>query len=147
MSGQAEIVALARLWIGTPYHHRAARCGAGADCLGLLRGIWRARFGAEPEPLPHYSPSWAEVGGQEQLLQALSRHLLPASVPEDGQVLLFRLQAGADAKHLGIQSGGGASFIHACPRAGVVQAPLSAPWARRIVARFAFPPKPLNFME
>ena len=136
------IVTSARDWLGTPYHHRASTRGAGADCLGLIRGIWRAHFGAEPCPLPHYSPSWAEVGGQEHLLQALSRHLLPVSVPEDGQVLLFRLQAGADAKHLGIQSERGASFIHACPRAGVVQAPLSAPWARRIVARFAFPPSP-----
>ncbi|PZX46234.1 NlpC/P60 family putative phage cell wall peptidase [Roseinatronobacter thiooxidans] len=139
MSGRSDIVAQARAWIGTPYHHRAARLGAGADCLGLIRGIWCAHYGTEPEPLPPYSPSWAEASGDEQLWQALARHLLPAPVAEDGQVLLFRLQSRALAKHLGIQCAGGARFIHACPRAGVVEAPLSAPWARRIVARFAFP--------
>jgi NlpC/P60 family putative phage cell wall peptidase len=139
MSRQTDIVAHARAWIGTPYHHRASLCGAGADCLGLIRGIWRAQCGAEPEPMPDYSPSWAEVGRDEVLWHAVARHLVPVCSPEDGQVLLFRLQGQALAKHLGIQCAGGTQFIHACPRAGVVQAPLSAPWARRIVARFAFP--------
>ena len=36
-----EIVARARAWIGTPYRHRASCRGAGADCLGLVRGVWR----------------------------------------------------------------------------------------------------------
>ena len=36
------IVEIARSWIGTPYEHQASCAGAGADCLGLLRGIWRA---------------------------------------------------------------------------------------------------------
>ncbi len=134
-----DIVTLARGWIGTPYHHRASARGGGADCLGLIRGLWRARMGAEPEALPLYSASWAEVGGEERLWRALARHLHARSLPEDGQVLLFRLQSRALAKHLGLQTQGGRGFIHACPRAGVVEAPLSEPWARRIVARFAFP--------
>ena len=134
-----DIVTLARGWIGTPYHHRASARWVGADCLGLIRGLWRARMGAEPEALPLYSPSWAEMGGEERLWRALARHLTTPNMPEDGQVLLFRLQSRALAKHLGLQTQGGRGFIHACPRAGVVEAPLSEPWARRIVARFAFP--------
>ena len=35
--------------------------------------------------------------------------------------------------------GGTETFIHAYTGHGVVESPLSAPWARRIVARFAFP--------
>jgi hypothetical protein len=31
-------VEIARGWIGTPYLHQASRRGAGADCLGLVRG-------------------------------------------------------------------------------------------------------------
>lgn len=134
-----DIVALARGWIGTPYHHRACVRGVGADCLGLIRGIWQAQYGPEPEPLPPYSPGWAEAGRNERLWQALTRHLHPQSAAQDGQVLLFRLQPGAMAKHLGIQTQAGSDFIHACPRAGVIEAPLSQPWKRRIVARFAFP--------
>lgn len=135
-------VALAESWLGTPYRHRASMRGAGADCLGLIRGIWRARYGREAELPPPYSPSWAEAGQGEPLHAALMRHLIPAQAPADGQVLLFRLAPRARAKHLGLQCEDGRSFIHACPRAGVIRAPLSAPWARRIVARFNFPPLP-----
>ncbi len=140
LSTGESVVALARDWLGTPYHHRAASKGAGADCLGLIRGIWRARHGAEPELLLAYSPRWAETGPVETLWQGLARHLVPAAQPADGQVLLFRLQSQALAKHLGVQCDNGRAFIHACPRAGVTLAPLSRPWARRIVARFNFPP-------
>lgn len=138
----SDVVTLARGWLGTPYHHRAAQQGAGADCLGLIRGIWVARQGPEPAALPPYTPAWDEAGAVELLWQALARHLDPVAVPRDGDVLLFRLQPRALAKHLGIQTQGGAGFIHACPRAGIIEAPLSRPWARRIVARFAFPPRP-----
>ncbi len=136
----ADPVALAEAWLGTPYRHRASLRGAGADCLGLVRGIWRARHGGEPEGLPPYSPSWAEAGTSEPLWEALARHMPAAAAPADGQLLLFRLAPRARAKHLGVQCAGGRGFIHACPRAGVVCAPLSAPWARRVVARFDFPP-------
>jgi hypothetical protein len=55
--------------------------------------------------------------------------------------LLFRMRAGAVAKHLGIQGriGAEASFIHAYSGHGVIESALTAPWARRVVARFAFP--------
>ena len=135
----AAVVALARGWLGTPYHHRACTRGAGADCLGLIRGVWAGLYGAEPQALPHYAPGWAESGNADLLAQALARHLDPQTNAADGQVLLFRLQPRARPKHLGIQTQGGRAFIHACPRAGVVEAPLSTPWARRIAARFAFP--------
>jgi hypothetical protein len=44
------------------------------------------------------------------------------------------------AKHLGLVSATGAApaFIHAYSGHGVVESPLSAPWARRIAARFLF---------
>ena len=37
------ILTEARDWIGTPYQHQASLKGAGCDCLGLVRGVWRAR--------------------------------------------------------------------------------------------------------
>ena len=56
------IISEARRWIGTPYCHQASVQGAGADCLGLLRGVWRVIYGAEPETPPPYTPDWAELG-------------------------------------------------------------------------------------
>lgn len=140
---QARIVAAARGWIGTPYRHQASCRGAGTDCLGLLRGVWREVLGAEPELPPPYSMDWSEPAREERLWQAAARHLC-AKRPEDeapGDVLLFRMRAGAVAKHLGIagRTGAGATFIHAYSGHAVVESPLSAPWRRRIAARFTFP--------
>lgn len=136
-------VAEARTWIGTPYVHQSSVKGAGADCLGLLRGVWRALYGVEPEPVPAYSLDWSEPQGEERLWQAALRHLVPKSLEAEasGDVLLFRMRSGAVAKHLGLaaQIGSEPRFIHAYSRHGVVESPLSLPWRRRIVARFEFP--------
>lgn len=137
-----EILRIARSWLGTPYLHQASVRGAGSDCLGLVRGIWRELYGAEPEVAPAYSPDWGEYDRAEVLLAGARRHLLPDD-DEDrpGQVLLFRMRMGAVAKHLGVVSAIGAApaFIHAYDRHGVVESPLSAPWRQRIAARFRFP--------
>ena len=75
---RARALIEARGWIGTPYRHQSSCKGAGADCLGLVRGVWRELFGAEPEPVPPYGPDWAEVAGEERLWAAALRHLDPA---------------------------------------------------------------------
>ena len=143
MSRADLAVSIARRWVGTPYRHQATCEGAGCDCLGLLRGIWREIFGAEPEPVPPYSPDWAEPQSHEVLLAAGARWFVPKPLDDDaaGDVLVFRLKQGAVAKHLGVQSATGAipAFIHAYDRHGVIESPLSLPWHRRIAARFAFP--------
>ncbi len=140
---QDRIVRAARGWIGTPYLHQASCKGAGTDCLGLLRGVWREVLGAEPEVPPAYSMDWSEPARIEALWQAAQRHLLPKALAEEapGDVLLFRMRDGAVAKHLGIAGriGAEASFVHAYSGHAVVESPLSLPWRRRIVARFTFP--------
>lgn len=138
-----EAVRIAREWIGTPYLHQASVKGAGTDCLGLLRGIWRDLYGQEPEAVPPYTRDWSEPDGQERLWAAALRHLVPVELAQagPGDVLLFRMCEGAVAKHLGLRAAGmaGATFVHAFSGHGVLESPLSAPWARRVVACFAFP--------
>ncbi len=140
---QNRIVDAARGWIGTPYLHQASCKGAGTDCLGLLRGIWREVLGTEPEVAPAYSMDWSEPARVEALWQAAQRHLSSKALAEEapGDVLLFRMRDGAVAKHLGIAGrvGAEASFVHAYSGHAVVESPLSLPWRRRIVARFTFP--------
>ena len=140
---QDEIVAAARGWLGTPYRHQAACRGAGCDCLGLVRGVWREVMGDEPERPPAYSLDWSEPAREEVLWHAALRHLRarPLACEARGDVILFRMRAGAVAKHLGIctRVGRDARFVHAYSGHGVVESALSAPWRRRIVARFAFP--------
>ena len=138
----ARIVAEARLWIGTPYVHQASTKGAGCDCLGLLRGVWRGLLGTEPEPVPAYTRDWSEASGKEALWRAAERWLVAAG-PElaEGDVLLFRMREEAVAKHLGIAADGvgGPAVIHAYSGHGVVESPLGPALSRRIVARFRFP--------
>lgn len=137
------VVEVARGWLGTPYIHQASCKGAGCDCLGLLRGVWRETLGAEPESAPAYTADWSEPSGQEALWEAALRHLTPKPLAQvaSGDILLFRMRDGAVAKHLGLQAETGpvASFIHAYSGHGVVESALTTPWARRVVARFAFP--------
>ena len=136
-----RVVRAARGWIGTPYRHQASTKGAGTDCLGLLRGVWRELYGAEPEDVPAYTPDWSEPQGEERLWRAALRHLEVQQGRAAGDLLLFRMRAGGVAKHLGIAGriGPEPTFIHAYTGHGVVESPLSRPWQRRIVARFAFP--------
>lgn len=133
----------ARDWIGTPYVHQARRRGAGCDCLGLILGLWAEQGGALPD-LPPYSRDWSEPQGEERLWNAARRLLVSRDdAPcQEGQILLFRMRRDAVAKHLGIVSAAGAAprFIHAMTGRGVIESALTPPWARRVVARFEFPP-------
>jgi NlpC/P60 family putative phage cell wall peptidase len=148
MSGAGNrVVRAARDWIGTPYVHQMATKGAGCDCLGLLRGVWREIVGGEPIRIAPYSMDWSEPQGEERLWQAAIVHLVAKSITQEaaGDVMLFRMREGAVAKHLGIltEAGDAARFIHSFSGHGVTESPLSAPWRRRIVARFEFPTEAL----
>ena len=142
-----EAVAIARAWLGTPYRHQASVQGEGADCLGLLRGVWRELVGTEPEPTPPYRPDWAEVGGGETLLWAARRWLteIPIGAAGAGDVLLFRMAPGCPVKHCAILSAGAVAgageprMIHAYWGRAVVESWIGAWWRRRLVAAFAWP--------
>lgn len=135
-----RLVAAARGWLGTPYHHQASLKGVGADCLGLLRGVWREVKGAEPETPGAYSRDWAEAGGEETLRDAAARHLvsLPLGHWRAGDVLLFRMSPSAPAKHCGIATER-ARMVHAWAGRAVCEVPLGIYWMRRLAYTFRFP--------
>ena len=143
MTRGEEVLRCAQDWLGTPYQHQASCKGAGTDCLGLLRGIWREIYGAEPGLVPAYTPDWSEPTGEEVLLKAAT-DLLRSVAPGAGiagDVLVFRMRPGAVAKHLGLlaKTGPEPAFIHAYSGHGVVLSPLSTPWQHKIAAIFRFP--------
>jgi NlpC/P60 family putative phage cell wall peptidase len=108
------VTAAARGWLGTPYHDQASVKGIGCDCLGLVRGVWRDVVGDEPLPLPRYSRDWGETGAREPLAEAARSVMLEVSATETtpGALILFRMRAGAVAKHCGILTGP-ERFVHA----------------------------------
>ena len=134
-----HIIAEARTWCGTPYRHQAALKQVGCDCLGLVRGIWCALYGAEPQTVPPYSPDWAEAGRTEHLAMAARRHLceIEKSAIRPGDVLLFRWRNHVPAKHLAILTGPG-SMIHAQHGAVVCETTYSRWWQRHLAYAFCF---------
>jgi NlpC/P60 family putative phage cell wall peptidase len=137
-----EVLRETRRWIGTPFRHQASLLGVGCDCLGLVRGVWRALIGPEPESVGAYAIDWAEASGVESLLDAAGRHLRLAdpACPAPADILVFRFRDGVPAKHVGIAADPG-WMVHAHDGACVAEVPLGA-WSRRIVAAFRFPGVP-----
>lgn len=136
-----DVVKAATAWIGTPYKHQHSTRGAGCDCLGLVRGVWRDLIGPEPEKAPPYSPSWGEGSREDVLTKAAMRHLIrvPADKMRHGDVMIFRIMENAPAKHCGIYVEPG-QMIHAYQGANSVQKHALVPyWQRRIVGVFRFP--------
>ncbi len=85
----------------TPYHHRASVRGEGTDCLGLVRGVWRAVDGRGARAPSAYA---AELGGgvtHGDAHAAAGRHLVPVQTQplQPADVLLFRFRAHLPAKH------------------------------------------------
>lgn len=139
-----RVVREARRWIGTPYIHQASTRSQGADCLGLIRGVWRHCLGEEPEQAPDYSADWGEVSKQENMLEAANRWFLPISKQEAiaGDLILFRWKKIGIVKHIGILTSPlrhTPHFIHAYEKAGVVETTLARHWEKRVAACFRFP--------
>jgi NlpC/P60 family putative phage cell wall peptidase len=134
------ILSEARSWLGTPYQHQASVKGAGCDCLGLVRGVWRALYGDEPETPPPYTPDWAERAGEETLRAAASSHLCEIDMREiaPGDILLFRMSVDAPIKHAALLDKG-EYILHAYWGRAVLRSRLNAWWRTRLAAAFSFP--------
>ncbi|MEM9740397.1 MAG: peptidase P60 [Pseudomonadota bacterium] len=138
------ILLAARDWLGTPYRHQASMRGVGADCLGLLRGVWRDCVGPEPQVTPAYSPDWAEQTGEDTLIDAARCYLVERAVGTamPGDVLVFRMATGVPAKHCAILSTGtveNGQILHAYWGRSVCETWLVPWWQRRIAGAFSFP--------
>lgn len=138
-SQQKAILDEARTWIGTPYRHQASKKGEGADCLGLIRGVYRELIMPEP-PIPAYTPNWDEANGEDLLLTGFREHLeeVPAGTREAGTVLVFRMGLGSLVKHAAFCTDKD-TLIHAYWGRSVCETRLVPWWNRRVCAAFKFP--------
>lgn len=113
--------------------------GAGCDCLGLVRGVWRALYGSEPQAVPPYGADWRDAGAESGLEEAALKYLdVRQGPPEPGDVILFKLIRHRPARHCGIMAEN-ERFIHAQEHVGVVEMDLTEAWRRRIAGTFIFP--------
>ena len=139
------VIAVARLWLGTPYHDQASLRGVGCDCLGLARGVWRDLVGVELQAIPPYSRDWGETGVREVLAEGARGMMIEVLLTQigPGALVLFRMAPRAIAKHVGILTAPD-RFIHAYDRLGVIEEALTTTWSRRIAFAFRFPATTLS---
>jgi NlpC/P60 family putative phage cell wall peptidase len=137
---RVDIIAEARSWLSTPYRHQASVKGAGADCLGVVRGVWRGLVGPEPEVPPPYTPDWAEARAEETLRDAAARWLKPLPLVEvsPGDVILFRMAPDGPAKHCAVLTER-QTLIHAYWARAVVESRYAPWWKSRSAYAFSFP--------
>lgn len=71
------VVAQAKTWVGTPYHHEARVKGAGVDCAMLLAEVYEAA-GLIPHTVPpHYPPDWHLHRSEERYLNFITKYAQP----------------------------------------------------------------------
>ena len=137
---RSDIVQEALLWVGTPYRHQASEKMVGCDCLGLVRGVWRAFYDDEYISVPPYTPDWAERGQHETLKLAADTYLNPIEIKDAqaGDVMLFRMQAGVPAKHMAFLLDDDC-IVHAYWGRAVTRSFLAPFWIKRRAYAYSFP--------
>lgn len=88
-----RIDAIARQWIGTPFHDEAEVRGAGVDCAKLLKCVFRDAGVIPDIAIPHYSPQFFLHQADERFLAWVER--FAREIPEErvrpGDVALYRI--------------------------------------------------------
>jgi len=92
---RALVVAEAKSWIGTPYHHLGRIKGpqGGVDCAQLLALVYH---NALPHRIPlmmpgHYPPDWMMHKDIERYLGIVERWSHPTDDPKPGDIALIKL--------------------------------------------------------
>lgn len=114
---RAAVVAEARRWIGTPWHHQARVRGAGVDCVMLLCEVYEAA-GLIPHVVPEYYPIDIMIHRSvEPVLPYLERYGFEIDAPRVGDVVVYKF--GRSYSHAAILCAPG-RVIHAVRFAGHV---------------------------
>ena len=91
MQQRAAVLAEARSWIGTPWHHMADVKGAGVDCAMLIRRVYIDCGLVEAfDPRP-YTSDWFLHRGEEVFLSHILAHAHAVADPKPGDLIMFQL--------------------------------------------------------
>jgi cell wall-associated NlpC family hydrolase len=97
LNPRVEIVAAARAWLNTPFHHAGRVKGVGVDCLQLLIAVY-AEVGLLPAiDVGHYARDWHFHKSEERYLEGVAQwatRLEPwpgetVVTPQPGDLALF----------------------------------------------------------
>jgi NlpC/P60 family putative phage cell wall peptidase len=119
LNPRAAVVAEARTWLGTPYHHMGRVKGVGCDCLTLLAEVYAAAGIIAPvAEIQFYPPDWhLHRSAELYLAGVVERACEIDGPPQPGDIALFRF--GRCFAHGAIVTNW-PMLIHAWHSAGVV---------------------------
>lgn len=111
MSLRQQVIAEARSWLGTPYHHYGAVKAVGVDCAMLLVQVYKAvglvPADLDPRPYPH---DWHLHRGEEKFLAWLQQYGHQVASPRPGDVAVWRF--GRTYSHGAVVVGDGGEIVH-----------------------------------
>jgi cell wall-associated NlpC family hydrolase len=121
-----RLATIARGWLGTPFHHRAAVRGVGVDCVTLMGEVFREAGVVEAYSFPPYSLDYSLHQSRSILREWLDAdlhfELLSAdTVRRQGDIACFKI--GKTEHHAGLLLDE-CVFIHALRPQGVLEARL-----------------------
>jgi len=138
---RTDVVAAARTWLGTPFHHQARLQGVGVDCVGLVIGVARTLGLVAPDFDVAAYPRMPDGKSLMHLVQMHMRGLQVDEAMQPGDVVVVRFDR--DPQHLGILGDyrhGGLSIIHAAAEPGrVIETRLLFSQSMQFVQAFALP--------
>lgn len=132
-----QIVAAARGWLGTPFHHQGRLKGVGVDCAGVIVEVAR-ELGISDVDVQGYGhrPDSREL---EQLCRD-HMTLIPFARSKPGDVLLITIDSAP--QHLAFRTDihGHWGLLHSyAPARRVVEHGIDQGWAAKIAAAFILP--------
>jgi NlpC/P60 family putative phage cell wall peptidase len=146
MSIAEDIVAQARTWLGTPFHHQARLKGKGCDCLGLIVGVVDelGLKDVHDRPLSSYDEiTYPKEPDGAYLTEKLTDLLdeVPIADARAGDLALFKVRE--NPQHLAILTDyeGTLGMIHSfAPSRRVVEHRLDDDWKSRLLKVYRWQP-------
>lgn len=94
---RAEIIAEARTWLRTKWHHRGNVKGAGVDCAHFVKAPYVACGVIEDFDLGYYPMDWHLHQERPRFLEVLAQYAEPVTEGLPGDVAMFKF--GRHAAH------------------------------------------------
>lgn len=87
-----EIVAEAKTWLLTPWHHRQCCKGAGVDCVFFLVGVYNAigLTNIRDADVPYYPIDIMMHRSDETVLDCVTRYAQQVEVPQPGDIAVWK---------------------------------------------------------
>ena len=114
LNWRQDIIAEARTWKGTPFHHKARVKGVGVDCGGFIYEVFKHVIGIPHESFPaYYAEDWALHRDNEIYLAFMQPYVIRVSRPQVADITMWKF--GRNFSHGTIYMGNG-QYIHSYGR-------------------------------